>query len=326
MASEVEEQIPVREEFFLCGGVETKIIKCGPWTNLFEKQDVSKPKQLIFIIPGNPGYSAFYVPFAKALYTLMKSRFPVWIISHAGFSVTPKDKKVLAAPQEESNAQKIEDVYGLNGQIEHKIAFLRAHVPKDVKLILIGHSVGTYMTLHVMKRVLELPVAHAFLLFPTIERMSESPNGKFATPFLCQFRYLLYATSYLLFKPCPEVIKSFIIQKLMGQMNIKLELPLTDILQPFCLANAAYLGSQEMVQIVKRDDDIIKEFLPKLKFYYGKTDGWCPVKYYEDMKKDFPEGNIYLCEKGIPHAFVLDFSQEMATIVAEWINNRPPRK
>nr|BAE37083.1 unnamed protein product [Mus musculus] len=93
--------------------------------------------------------------------------------------------------------------------------------------------------------------------------MSESPNGKFATPFLCQFRYLLYATSYLLFKPCPEVIKSFIIQKLMGQMNIKLELPLTDILQPFCLANAAYLGSQEMVQIVKRDDDIIKEFLPK---------------------------------------------------------------
>jgi hypothetical protein len=60
---------------------------------------------------------------------------------------------------EESNAQKIEDVYGLNGQIEHKIAFLRAHVPKDVKLILIGHSVGTYMTLHVMKRVPELPVS-----------------------------------------------------------------------------------------------------------------------------------------------------------------------
>ncbi|XP_031211350.1 lipid droplet-associated hydrolase isoform X2 [Mastomys coucha] len=325
MASEVEEQIPVHEEFFLCGGVETQIIKCGPWTNLFDEQGVSKPKQLIFIIPGNPGLSPFYVPFAKALYSLMKSRFPVWIISHAGFSVTPKNKKILTAPQE-SSAQKIEDIYGLNGQIEHKIAFLRAHVPKDVKLIFIGHSVGSYIALHVMSRAPELPVVHTFLLFPTIERISESPNGKFATPFLCWFRYMLYATSYLLLKPCPEIIKSFLVHKTLEQMNFKSELPLTDILQPFCLANAAYLGSQEMMRIVKRDDDIIKELLPKLTFYYGKTDGWCPLKYYEDIKKDFPEGSIYLCEKGIPHAFVLHSNQEMATIVADWINNRLPRK
>ncbi|GAB1297286.1 Lipid droplet-associated hydrolase [Apodemus speciosus] len=205
---------------------------------------------------GNPGHSPFYLPFAKALYSLMKSRFPVWIISHAGFSVTPKNKKILTAPQE-SNAQRIEDVYGLNGQIEHKIAFLRTHVPKDVKLILIGHSVGSYIALHVLNRAPDLPVVHTFLLFPTIERMSTSPNG-----------------------------------------NFKSELPLTDVLQPFCLA---------------------------LTFYYGKTDGWCPIKYYEDMKKDFPEGNIYLCEKGLPHAFVLGFYQEMANTVADWIS-RLPRK
>ncbi|XP_028635231.1 lipid droplet-associated hydrolase [Grammomys surdaster] len=320
MASEVDERIPVHEEFFLCGGVETRIIKCGPWTNLFDKQGVNKPKQLIFIIPGNPGHSPFYEPFAKALYSLMKSRFPVWIISHAGCSFIPKDKKILTAPQE-SNAQKIEDIYGLNGQIEHKVAFLRAHVPKDVKLVLIGHSVGSYIALQVMDRAPDLPVVHAFLLFPTIERMSESPNGRFATPFLCRFRYMLYAISYLLLKPCPEIIKSFIIQTALGKMSFETEVPVRDILQPFCLANAAYLGGQEMIRIVKRDDDIIKEHLPKLTFYYGKTDGWCPVKYYEDMKKDFPEGNIYLCEKGIPHAFVLGFSQEMATIVADWINN-----
>lgn len=52
MASEVEDGVPVHEEFFLCGGVETQIIKCGPWTNLFDKQGVSKPKHLIFVIPG----------------------------------------------------------------------------------------------------------------------------------------------------------------------------------------------------------------------------------------------------------------------------------
>lgn len=324
MAPEGEEQIPVHEEFFLCGGVETQIIKCGPWTNLFDKEGVGKPKHLIFVIPGNPGHSPFYLPFAKALYSLMKSRFPVWIISHAGFSVTPKDKKILTAPQE-SNAQGIEDVYGLNGQIEHKIAFLRTHVPNDVKLIFIGHSVGSYIALHVLNRAPDLPVVHTFLLFPTIERMSTSPNGRFATPLLCWFRYMLYATGYLFLKPCPEMIKSFVVHKVLEKMSFKSELPLTDVLQPFCLANAAYLGSQEMIRVVKRDDDIIREHLPKLTFYYGKTDGWCPIKYYEDMKKDFPEGNIYLCEKGIPHAFVLGFYQEMANIVADWIN-RLPRK
>lgn len=52
MAPEGEEQIPVHEEFFLCGGVETQIIKCGPWTNLFDKGGVGKPKHLIFVIPG----------------------------------------------------------------------------------------------------------------------------------------------------------------------------------------------------------------------------------------------------------------------------------
>lgn len=52
MASEVQEEIPVHEEFFLCGGVETQILKCGPWTNLFDTQSVTRPKLLIFIIPG----------------------------------------------------------------------------------------------------------------------------------------------------------------------------------------------------------------------------------------------------------------------------------
>lgn len=79
-------------------------------------------------------------------------------------------------------------------------------------------------------------------------------------------------------------------------------------------------------QVLLRREDNVSLLFFQLSFYYGKTDGWCPVKYYEDMKKDFPEGNIYLCEKGIPHAFVLGFNQEMATIVADWINNNLPRK
>ena len=39
---------------------------------------------------------------------------------------------------------------------------------------------------------------------------------------------------------------------------------------------------------------VIEQNLKKLIFYYGATDHWAPVSYYEDMKKKFPEGEICL--------------------------------
>ncbi|KFO36005.1 lipid droplet-associated hydrolase isoform X2 [Fukomys damarensis] len=320
MDSKLEEEILVHEEFLLCGGAETQVVKCGPWTDLFNDQSVHRPKMLIFIITGNPGFSVFYVPFAKALYSLTDRCFPVWVISHAGHVLAPKDKKILTT-SEDPNAQEIKDIYGLRGQIEHKIAFLRSQVPKDVKLILVGHSVGSYMVLQMLKYAPELPVIRAFLLFPAIERMAETPNGRIFTPLLCWFRYVLYATDYLLLTPCPDIVKSWLISLVLRVMNLKAELTLTNVIQPFCLANAFYLGAQEMMTIVKRDDDVVKEHLSKLTFYYGTSDSWCPIRYYDDIKKVFPEGDIRLCEKNIPHAFVLHFSQDMAEMIATWVKD-----
>ncbi|XP_069350444.1 lipid droplet-associated hydrolase [Eulemur rufifrons] len=320
MDSQLKEDIPVHEEFILCGGSETQVLKCGPWTNLFDDQSANRPKLLIFILPGNPGFPTFYVPFAKALYSLTNRRFPVWIISHAGHAMAPKDKKILTT-LEDPNAQEITDIYGLSGQVEHKLAFLRTHVPKEMKLVLIGHSVGCYLSLKMLKRDPELPVIRAFLLFPTIERISESPKGRIATPILCWFRYVLYAAGYLLFKPCPQKIKSLLIRVGLQAMNVENEFSLMNVLEPFCLANAAYLGGQEMMKMVERDNETIKEHLSKLTFYYGATDAWCPKEYYEDIKKDFPEGDIRLCEKNIPHDFILYFYQEMADMVADWLKD-----
>ncbi|KAL2773648.1 lipid droplet-associated hydrolase isoform c [Daubentonia madagascariensis] len=276
MDSELKEDIPVHEEFILCGGVETQVLKCGPWTDLFNDQSVNRPKLLIFILP-------------------------------------------------DPNAQEIKDIYGLSGQIEHKLAFLRTHVPKEMKLVLIGHSIGSYISLQMLKRAPELPVIHSFLLFPTIERMSESPRGRIATPLLCWFRYVLYAAGYLLFKPCPQKIKSLLIRMGLQVMNVENEFSLMNVLEPFCIANAAYLGGQEMMQVVERDNETIKEHLSKLTFYYGAVDPWCPKEYYEDIKKNFPEGDIRLCEKNIPHAFILHFYQEMAGMVADWLKDNLPK-
>lgn len=52
------------------------------------------------------------------------------------------------------------DVFGLSGQIEHKLAILRKHVPRETSLVLVGHSIGCYIILELMKRDPELKVSH----------------------------------------------------------------------------------------------------------------------------------------------------------------------
>uniref|UniRef100_A0AC11C3T6 Lipid droplet associated hydrolase n=2 Tax=Ovis aries TaxID=9940 RepID=A0AC11C3T6_SHEEP len=275
MDSEIKEEIPVHEEFILCCGVETQVLKCGPWTDLINNQSGTRPKLLIFIIPGNPGFSPLYVPFAKALYSTTKRRFPVWIISHAGHALAPRGKKVLKS-SEDPNAEEIKDIYGLHGQVEHKLAFLRTQVPKEMKLVVIGHSIGSYFSLEILKHAPELPVIHSILLFPTIERISESPKGKFATPLLCWLRYALYVPCYLLLKPWPEKIKSLMTRMVLQMMDIPREFLCLNMFEPFCLVNAAYLGSQEMREVVKRDNETIKEHLPKPPPAGEKRHPWAP--------------------------------------------------
>lgn len=58
----------------------------------------------------------------------------------------------------DTDIKELEDVFGLNGQVEHKLNFLKKNVSKDIKLVLIAHSIGCYITLEMMKRASELQV------------------------------------------------------------------------------------------------------------------------------------------------------------------------
>ena len=64
---------------------------------------------------------------------------------------------------------------------------------------------------------------------------------------------------------------------------------------------------------------VVAQHLKKLIFYYGASDPWAPVSYYEDMKTKFPDGEIYLCQRNFQHAFVLESSVDVARMIATWI-------
>lgn len=316
-----EEHIPIHDEFIYCLGAATQVLKFGPWRDLQKTSDEEAPPKLLFlIIPGNPAVVGFYKTFMQSLYCGFNKEYPVWAISHAGHCSPPRGMDMT-----DEHDHQIDDVFGLNGQIEHKLFFLRQNVPADVKLVLIGHSIGCYIILEMMKRSPELKVLKSILLFPTIERMAQSPQGKMMTPWLCNLRYMVYVPLYLL-SFLPEVIKTFLVKLALRGIKSVDETSVVAALILFrleCSANAMYLGSQEMVKVIERDNATITQYLSKLIFYYGAEDSWCPVQYYDDIRKDFPKGNIWLCDKGYRHAFVLDSGKEVASLVINWLNEQP---
>ncbi|XP_032817343.1 lipid droplet-associated hydrolase [Petromyzon marinus] len=307
-------------EFVHCLGAPTHVLKYGRTHMRGPGYDGQGPPQILFmLIPGNPGVMDYYRTFMAGLYQAFKGQYSVWGISHAGHCVPPPD---LEAHQ---NADEHPDVFGLDGQVEHKRAFLREHVGPAVRLVLIGHSIGCHIILEILKRDPQLKVIKSVLLFPTIERMAESPSGRVMTPILCRLRYLAYPPILCLSFLLPLRAKTLLASVALWASGLG---PKTDpnavsaslnLFSVHCAANSMYMASQEMYQVTERDNVTIQEHLDKLIFYYGMSDHWCPVEYYHDMKRDFPAGDVRLCEKGIRHAFVLDSSLEVAQFVHSWI-------
>ncbi|XP_060128421.1 lipid droplet-associated hydrolase [Zootoca vivipara] len=312
-----EPEVPLHEEFTYVYGLATQVIKCGPWKDLWKRERA--PKALFLVIPGNPGLPGYYRSFLKALYSCLNRQYPIWVVGHAGHCKVPHGMKMI----EETDVNKLDDGFGLRGQIEHKLSFIRKNVPKDVKLVLIGHSIGAYMIIEMLKRARDVEIIRGLLLFPTVERIAESPQGKIMTPVLSWFRYPLYILSYLVWI-LPDRIKHFLLRLVSSTLLHADESALAatiDFLTVNCVANAMYMGHQEMNEVTERDNTAIRKHLKKLTFYYGSEDRWCPRQYYEEMKRDFPNGDIRLCEKGFRHAFVLDSSEEMAADLADWMRD-----
>ena len=150
---------------------------------------------LIFMIGGNPGLISYYEPFLETLHDLLCSssaadsaRFYVYGNSLAGFdNATPANGKESPGP------------LGLRGQIRYTEDLIYSQIdyhhrklePESTpKVILIGHSVGAYILLELVRRHRQrvedgeeedFDLIGGILLFPTIVNIRESPMGHVAS-------------------------------------------------------------------------------------------------------------------------------------------------
>ena len=91
-------------------------------------------------------------------------------------------------------------------QITHKKIFLEEHIPSKSKIILIGHSIGAYIILHLLKNGSRATNVTKSILFPTIERMAISPSSRYVTPMGTYFKRFAIA-AVTSFSCLPEFVK-----------------------------------------------------------------------------------------------------------------------
>ncbi len=178
-----------------------------------------------------------------------------------------------------------------------------------------------------MKHLPASQITQAVLLFPTIERMGSSPKGESVTPFLRYFRWTACLSVYPLYYFAPIILQKYLARwYFRGQSIPECTIGATlRLIDPSVVANVLYMGKTEMEEVVEVDHDVIRANIHKLMFYYGSNDPWCPLDYCTDMRSSHPSADIKLCKKGFDHAFVLEYSREMAAVLWSWLIEKMPQ-
>lgn len=148
---------------------------------------------IIYFVTGNPGLVEYYRTFLTHLYGLLSQNtasdrdveFQVYGRSLSGFEMNSAEIKTIKWRKDPP--------YGLQDQIRHSEDELAELVEeakdqgaKDVRVILLGHSVGAYISLEIIRRLrahgmvgddFETRVVGAIGLFPTIVDIARSESG-----------------------------------------------------------------------------------------------------------------------------------------------------
>ncbi|XP_063240389.1 lipid droplet-associated hydrolase [Bacillus rossius redtenbacheri] len=294
----------MQEGFVTVNKVPTRVLCWGGWLTSNDH------KELVLCVPGNPGVTGYYKLFLETIHTNLG--LPVWVLSHAGHEF-PQDETQASS----DNSQ----VYGVEEQVQHKIAFIEKYVPADVKVYLIGHSIGCKLILEALKNSSVRPkVKKSYLLFPTIERMATSPNGKFLTSLILPVVPVIVFLSWI-FALLPRTVGKGLLHAYFAIRRSKDDAidATMDLICPPVLRNVFHFAADEMTKVVDLDCETLMSNSDILFLYYGATDGWTPLNYCKEMKKSCPKVKSVVCKDNFEHAFVLSCGKEVGDMVSDWI-------
>ncbi|KAJ5602988.1 hypothetical protein N7537_005944 [Penicillium hordei] len=321
-----------------------------PNTFLTTTGSSSDQKTTIFFISGNPGLIGYYHPFLSLLAKHLDEpkdelptsppSFQIYGCSLGGFEIDE--------PQSSPSPNNAIDL-DLEGQtcfVQGKLATLMGDEANGKgtrkKVILIGHSVGAYIAMEILRRHREASPESAFdivggaMLFPTVRDIAASPSGQKLTTLLSIIPRLAVVVSFfarLLTFLLPTSLLRSVVRLVMGDPPVHaLDATCAFLRSRGGVRQALHMAADEMRTITsdKWSDDVwgaasAREPIAKLFFYFGRNDHWVADQTRNEIvavrgqKEGQPGPTMVVCEEGLPHAFCLKHSDVMARKVAGMI-------
>ncbi|OJJ80266.1 bifunctional triacylglycerol lipase/ester hydrolase [Aspergillus glaucus CBS 516.65] len=287
----------------------------------------------IFFITGNPGLIGYYHTFLSLLSDRLGldggSSFQVFGHSLAGFELSKEQEgrkeKAVGEGEEKGHYYNLEEQISY---VQRKLgSFITNHYEQNQqnhdgevpKVILIGHSVGTYIAMEVLRRHRERQRQHAttittpsnnttaaefdiiggVMLFPTVVDIAKSPAGQRLSKLLSLIPGLAVIASLfarVLSALLPGGLLRLVVAAFMS-LSSSLESPDRVVVDTTCgflgsrgVRQALHLGADEMQTITsdKWSDDIwgmsdVEEPLAKLFFYFGRNDHWVAERTRDEI-------------------------------------------
>uniref|UniRef100_A0A0K0EQ17 Lipid droplet-associated hydrolase n=1 Tax=Strongyloides stercoralis TaxID=6248 RepID=A0A0K0EQ17_STRER len=297
-------------------GYWTRISIISQQNIVFSNDKLKLPKEtkVIFMIPGNPGNDGYYKAFGTHLLEKLKINKPK--NDYIFLSISHVNHVYMKGDNENK-----ENVYKLQFQVDHKYHFVNDFLGKENEIIMMGHSIGSFMMLKIFLKLKELGYENinlAFGLFPTIERMSCTPNGQKLYSILKFLDNNPHFTKCITFwfDIMPVFVKKFLVNCNLG-FNNSIPLCITEstveLFNTTVIRNIIHMSRDELDNVLEYNFDL-KRYSSNIYLYYGLKDGWVPINYGSDMlnREQLNDGHVIFDTTDSEHAFVIKESKIIA--------------
>lgn len=217
-----------------------------------------------------------------------------------------------------------EDLFNLAGQYSHKVEFIEKYTTPTTKIHLLGHSVGAWIALEMLKDFrVKSRIKSVQLLFPTIQRMADTPNGKFFNKIARRIMPLILMVLWLLNTIAPMWFYKTAVKYYSFFKGYDSQFQDTIVKYAYSSYTVAeknlFMAFDELDRITDLDSQTLGLNSDKITIVYNEKDGWAPGWLFDEIHGFFPPDRIHKVK--YEHAFVLKNSSEMADLSAKLIRS-----
>jgi hypothetical protein len=249
---------------------------------------------------GNPGVISYYDDFLTALHDDSPSTtiLGVSLAGHEDFELP----QPLSLQEQIANKVRIVDTIISSAPFS-------SYMQEKPKLVVMGHSVGAYMALQVLKQQPQ-NIDNLFLLFPTISHIGQGSSfGRLSAVVTSLPHSARVASSltFLLRLVLPIPLLAFIIRLAHSMPGTSLSTTLSKFFNPASVLSFSHLAKFEFREIRHLDVDTVTKYAKRITAYYALHDRWVPQFAREQVIRiiNANGGDAIICNEGFPHAFSL---------------------